>query len=889
MHPGTQPLIGSPQGQSFLPEDAYNQVAQKKLPPGKDLSKFLHEQTDWIKKQDEEGYNRRHRRFYVNRLFWEGRQYGSWSYDGEFVDAVPTKKNQFYINNQFSQFVISHLKEWARAQTKLLARSRYESVEGAGVARIGTDILSHEQTRLRPPTEHQAEGLTAGLCGTYARYSNYSIYSGNVKGQMPRYKQVTAQMAEGASECLECGMRSDEMAEQSGKMPEMGGLMQPPPTTNDQGFPSQLTGQLSQNEGGPTSIGDAQPMQPMDEQQQSPLEVPQLCPNCGTPSLQQLPPVEMQMDVIEGYDEVNAGEIISFPPDPTELRVHPSARTGRIRTSPYVAWYRNLLKCKVKAAFSWADEKKMRGEDTSPGRRYIRDMERSGGALSEGRDNGSSWDDDDEATVNVVQVWMDREWYADITLQTDTPIHEGKRIPAGVPLGEIFPQGMCFIMAGSQLLDVWGEDKNKHWVFGVFHIVPTSFWGRGYEDAVQQQKLLNDADNLWVHWLRYCSNPTVIINSLFGFDVNQFGATPGEVISGSWDQTQSIGNGFLQVSPPAMPASITTFIQSRQQNMQAQTGAFSDVSGQPNVDISTATGIKILREQAMAIVGLPRQINAQVDAEWGQQILELAQKNWVFPHPVVAKNEYGKMETKWFSSADLDEELDVVYEEGSVFPKAEYEKRQDLFDSLNPGGVIPLGPWNPQLQQQSPDLVRALSSVLDLPFDNDRYAKSEKLAKTRLDALIEEAQIAMQAFEAQGVSTERDEMGQIPAMPLLLQLLQKVPIDPLMDEHPIHQMYLKNWIHTDDGYESPEAIKELVRARYLEHEQAKGQLMAMQNAQMVQAQMPAMLAASAAQAGAQPQAGPQKGKSNPPNQPSNPKPPQQPVGEGDPMMAAPPI
>src|SRR3990167_5253571 len=171
----------------MLPFEDAKSASKRSKPIGEDLSAWLRKQNAKIKKADTTGYALRHKRWLVNWLFYEGRQYGAWDkLDGQWIDAVPTKKNNFHIDNHFSWLIDSSQKEWARSKTKLVARPMHESQEASGAARKATDILAQEQRRLRTPIEHQGEGLTAAMCGVYARYTTYSVNRGNIKGQMPR-------------------------------------------------------------------------------------------------------------------------------------------------------------------------------------------------------------------------------------------------------------------------------------------------------------------------------------------------------------------------------------------------------------------------------------------------------------------------------------------------------------------------------------------------------------------------------------------------------------------------------------------------------------------------------------------------------------------------------
>jgi len=846
---------------------------------GENLEKWCAKQVKKIEKSDETGYRRRWKRWLTNWLFYEGRQFGEFSrLDGEFIDAVPTAQYKFHVDNQFSWLIDSSQKEWARAKTKLIARPMYDSPENAGKARVATDVLAHEQKRLWTPFEHQAEGLTAAMCGVYARYTTFDPNAPGAKAKIPQFEKRQLQ-TEGYQHCIDCELAAAQEEEQAllaqGQVDPMqaqpmqqaqqgyqfGALGAEPIEPSEEGFPSGL--QAPQ----PEVLEEPAPATP--DMLMGDMGGMPTCPVCGSTNVEVGEPVNMEFDAVTGYEEVNAGRIVSFQVDPFQLRVASHARKGRVQSSPYVHWERKLPFSQIEVAFPWADRQKMRhGSKDGANQRFISELERSGGNVSDSDYSRGTSEDEDEDTFTVTQTWYDLSEYAYCTLSEPMQLDSGEEIPANVPLGQIYPNGMCFVMAGKQLLAVWDENKNKRWVFGVYRILPTTFWGRGVEDAVKDQQLLNDIYNLLIMWLQYCCSPIAIGNAASGLDNEDFSGMPGEIawLEG-WDTSQPVSNAFQQLNPPQMPVAIMQFLQDRKAAIQAKIGSFSTSSGAPDIDISTATGIKLLREASVALIAMALLLKSQVDAEWGEQILELAQENWIFPQPVQTSTEYGAIETKWFTNADLQTELQVAYEEGSVTPRSEIEKRKDLLEALNPAN-IPLGPWNEQIP---PEVRRLLAETFGIPFNSDLYQQQEKVAKVRCDELLQAIQEFASAAEQAGIPAEPDPMtGQIPAVQFVL---EQVPIEPLMDDHDVQMRYIRKWFSSDDGMHAEEIVKEAMRMRYQEHMnakvmQAQTESMAAIAANAPQMEMQAAQAAMGAQN--QPPNGKKPGKS-PSQTPQNPK------------------
>lgn len=883
MSSNPQPLITS-QGQGGTPVETAKNL-QKTQQKGEDLGVWCQQQVEKIKRRDYMGYRRRHRRWLTNYLFYEGRQYGEWDeVDGEFIDAIPTKRNNFYIDNHFSWLIDSSQKEWARSKTKLVARALFDSPENSGKARIATDVLAAEQNRLRDPVDHQGEGLTGAMCGVYARYTAFDVTAGNVKGKIPQYQEQQVKLAEGYSQCLDCGMADAQALEQSGyPMDQFGGMAQGPPQMTPDGLPAQLSSQPQapqpQMQPAPMQASDQQqisapPMempsatmqQPSQGLEQSPLAgteetgEPQMCPQCGGTNIETVPPVMSTVNQLTGHKEVNAGQTVTWDVDPFQLRVHPRARKGKVKTTPYVLWERELLICEVEAAFPNFDAKKLNPQynKQETGQRFPRELERSAGNVSDVYWlHRASLVNDEDDTILITQVWQDKVQYQNVVLDIDLQLNNGRSIPAGVPLGEVFPDGMCYIMAGSQLLDAWAENKNNHWVFGCYRVLPTSFWGRGVEDGVQDQKLLNDVYNLVVAYLRYLGSPTGIGNAMSGLDNNDFSGIPGEnTWVESWPPEVPLSNAFTFLNPPPMHAEIMAFLEDRKRSIQAKIGSFSNISGAPDVDNSTATGIKIMRESAIALVAMALDIKGQVDQEWGEQLLQLAQENWIFPHPVQISDEYGVAETKWFEGCDIQGELQVSYDKGSVTPRSEIESRMDLEEGLNVlnEAGIPMAPFN---ESVPPEVRVLIANAFAIPFNADKYRQAERVAKILCDQLIELVQGYAGAAEQAGIPQVAGQPGEVPPamtfimeqLPEVQQALQQVPIEALMYDNAAMMGYIKKWFNRDEGLFAPPIVKAVMRARYKEYMQAMIEAAQMEGMAQVQMQAPQAMAAQAQASG----------------------------------------
>lgn len=60
--------------------------------------------------------------------------------------------------------------------------------------------------------------------------------------------------------------------------------------------------------------------------------------------------------------------------------------------------------------------------------------------------------------VEVLEAWLDKSFYQNIVLQEET-VYNNTLIPAGVPLSQVFPEGLSFAVAEGRVFDVRGESR----------------------------------------------------------------------------------------------------------------------------------------------------------------------------------------------------------------------------------------------------------------------------------------------------------------------------------------------------------------------------------------------------------------------------------------------
>lgn len=797
--------IATDQAANLAPAEDRAQFQVPKRPLS-NLKSALTLQLQKIKNQDMLGTRYRHRQWLENFQFYRGNQYGFWDDEAGTYQAVEsTPKRRFYTVNFFSGYVDTTQKEWARAKAQLNVHPASDKAEAMGAARCASNILAYYQRKLRGPDARQREGLNAALVGTYFRYTYFDPMAGSQTTSVPITEPQDIQLSGPGYQCNDCGSNGAEED------------LLPHPTMGSQ------------------------------------------CPDCGSTSATPVPPVSITTQSVTGYQERPLGDIVTEDPDAFEIRVHSMARCGDIATSPWLCRHRRVYKPLLEQSYPGLNFEALGHSDdiNNYGIRFQRKLERQANGMAP-----DFWDDqyaghgsEDNDTAILYQTWLDKVCYADWVLEQPVQTVVGQTIPAGIPLGQVFPNGMYFAMAAGCLLDVRDENKNDHWVAGVYRIFPGSFWGRGVEDAIPQQKLMNDAYNLYIDYLKYCSAPTILYNSLI-VDGGQLSGLPGEIIPvENAGPDVNLGNLYVQIPAAQMPQQVPAFIETCKKDLQQILGAFTSASGLPDVDVTTATGMKLLREASVALVAMALSINALVEQRWAEQVLALAQKYFVYPRSIPVKSDHGQLEIQWFSAADIDQDLVVSYAENSIMPRSEIERRNDLVEAMSIGNLA-LGLWNPQIP---PELRRVLADVFNVPYQSDTSAQIDRQFKMRLDQitqLVESVQQMAQQIGPQFLAPPMDPMtGQPQINPVtgdpmpsmaIQQILQEVPIIPKMDDHQTHMRLIQEWFLSDEGLFADPILGQVMVARFDEHFLADIQNRVLQSQAEVMAQGPQMQAAAMA-------------------------------------------
>jgi hypothetical protein len=226
---------------------------------------------------------------------------------------------------------------------------------------------------------------------------------------------------------------------------------------------------------------------------------------------------------------------------------------------------------------------------------------------------------------------------------------------------------------------------------------------------------------------------------------------------------------------------------------------------------TTATGMAIVRDAAIALLGPSLALKSQVEVECAYQILEHVQQHWVEGRLSGLLGKFSRIEAEHFRKCNIRQDIEIVAEAGSWMPRTDMEIRNDFMAYVTAGG-IPLGFANPQIPQE----IRDRASVLfRMPIDLDKLQPDVRIAFMRLEQLRELVRVL----------TERQIINPTTVDPSVIEMLvSEIPVDLYIDDHATMANTYRSWLKTDEGLFASPVEAEAVRLLVIQHEDAIKQL-----------------------------------------------------------------
>lgn len=777
---------------------------------------------DWFKKQKTTLENEDKSTWEDETLKWalvfnmiEGRQllrrakYGA----GWRAAPLPERTDISVYGYNLTGFYSEGIKaKWTQSNTDIMWRPSRETDDAIGMAKAGNIAHDHYKRRLYTQSFKQMEALLA-QCGKYARYY---YYTDEVKsyGRRPITGPEQVQFGESSYFCPDCG--SSGMAPTA--TPEM-------PTSNA------LPDMSGPSEGLPVPAGDEgmvqsqpSPEMPMFQDQGiagGGVDVPgTVCPECGSPNAEIQPAEPLEVEAIQGYEDVEHGDIVCETVPAFELK-HDLAELPQ--DSPYLIRRRRIRVPVLQAKFPDLHIVDSKGDNK--GVQIAEALKRASGQ------NSPAWSKDNstEQATDFIQIWLDPCMYSKLQLKDEMQTLGGMSIPAGTKLAEMFPTGMylCFIEGIDGVVELRDEHHRDYWVGQSYRQRAISSLGIGIEDIVEGNRQYNLVMSIIYTQLRTAAMPATLFDErLLPNGVSSYiGSLSNLPVNlAALDDSRRLQDAVFQLQPQPPTAAHFGFADNLNNYMQMASRVTEFSGGLPGVQNDTATGAEITQATAQSLFGPQLALKAEVDRRGAEIVLELFKKYCIDEVWITLAGKRGQMDGMWLKAADIGVDMFAEVVPDSYLPQTNMERRERWDRFLERVGGLP---GLKLALQEFPEQVEQLAEIFDVDLASADYTAAAEMCRLRIDQM-KQAIPMLQVMTAQmppvqmATDPMTGEMGMAPVDPMaeagqfLLGILQP-PIELEEVGHMAAIAYYRSWFTEDEGREAAPEQRAGVRAALYRH------------------------------------------------------------------------
>ena len=741
-------------------------------------------------------------------LFVEGKQMLRKSSRGNTWRVVPLADrtdSPIYALNLVGFYSDNIKAKWTQSRTDIRWRAASDREEASGAARAASRIAEHYGRKLYNELFRQTEAMFA-QCGKYARYYYFSDEADGGYARREVYGTEQVDFGNGAFICAECGA--------AGELPDSGGTGISEPASQSVESPGLPGGQpeavtaMPEADSGGTGGGMAAGV---------------MCPECGSPNIEVTRAEPLEVQALQGYEEEKQGDLVCEVVPLFELK-HDIGLAPH--ESPFLIRTRRVRVSLLQSKFPWLKIKPATSDD--PGMRAAKQLRestytgRKAGMLNE---HGK-----DEEQVDFIQCWLDPCLYAQNVLREEYRTLDGKVIPAGTKLIEMFPDGiyLCRAEGVDGVLEVRNEHHRDYWAGGVYRPRAMSAMGSGIEDMVEGNRQYNLMMSLIYTQLRTAASPAILYEeSLLPGGVTQYLGNPLKNIpvrTIGLPEQRRLSDAVHQLAP--QPPSQQHFAYSQQLDYYMQKASrVTDFSGGlPGVNNETATGAQIASANSQSLFGPQLALKAEVDRIGAQIVLNLFRKYCFDERYIPLSGKRGEQDGVWLKAADVEYDLypEVVPE--SFLPQTNLERRErwEQFLLLI-GGIGNLK----ALQQEMPGQVEMLADICDVELGGEDYSNIAELCRERVEQMktaLPTLGVMMQGMPAMQMAADpmTGEMAAVPVDPMaeagnfLVGILQP-PIEIEELGHLAAIQWLRDWLTNDEGKAAPPELRAGVKAMIAAH------------------------------------------------------------------------
>lgn len=737
------------------------------------LSQFLLNTGRHIDNIDPETEMDRLRMVVKIRKFYIGDQIGSFSRKANepLVWKRRGKDAPLYVDPQLSFHVDTNLASIVKSRPEIdvLARSE-ERVDKTEAARYAKELYEDVQREMLKASFMQREGKHLLLAGEAYRHT---YFSRNVEGTEVKVPVSEPRMVEPQSSVYECPDCDHE-----GKLtPEIKGAI-------DAGtYP---------------------------------------CPNCGYHKVNVVEASGFEASVITGYKEVPAGDVFCESPDPLEMKASNYAYT--IKDSPYLSRDRLIMRGILETIFKRLDIPSTAVPMRLQWQKDTKDAAQGTGEVGTVETPEKAAGGEQFELLHFKEVWLDPCLYNAYTFEENAKLPDGTEIPKGTKLIDLktkkgsFKDGLYFCSVGNIVLDIYPQDKARHWVHTCY-LQTDGFHGIGLSHLVPLQEQRNELRSLQFASVMRDSVSQTLFRAAW-LEGGKLPNKPGAMIPvvNIPDEAHLLeavsrvqqGNGV----PEAY--NLDEVLSNSMMNLSGA-NSLGNAGNAPDIEsLGTATGVMAAQENANTRLGPPLQLIAEMQVEQAYQILELRQANWPEEMYKSFDHKVGGDAGRWFRESNIRRDFRIEVIAGSWAPQSETRTRVDFDAYLRI--VMPLMGSDPQLVKQ---VLKKAGELYGRDLQLEDYSSDRVEAQIRLERLKEVA--AFLEKEAGVPVYDPDGAPSVEMIQLALEKSDLIPekpndcVDVLWDRHPQYIDAYTAWLKTSAGREASPFTRAVISTCAMRH------------------------------------------------------------------------
>lgn len=358
-----------------------------------------------------------------------------------------------------------------------------------------------------------------------------------------------------------------------------------------------------------------------------------------------------------------------------------------------------------------------------------------------------------------------------------------------------YKRGIHIVHAGGRLLindeNPYAGDRS-----GAMHLpytmvpwqpVPGRFWPAGLvEDLTSPQFQYNHARATMVEFQNIFGSPPIFVTSASGIPTGRYTTEPGAIYQ---VDTPTVSDQIMPGPQPQFPSEVAANGEHCLRDLQMLSTMADPEMTLPG-QIRSGAGIRAVQEERDKPLQIPAEASLAVDVDVGRKLLALGRMFYGEERVLRYYGDGGEWITERFSGADLNNDIRVLSEPGSLISSKAAE-RAEVLDMVEAGVLDPIN---------NPDDRRAVLKALEWGIADE--ATREKLQ----DELQQEGEIAR--------------MIRNPAQ----YMQEPYPVMP-WEDHAAHKRVLERLFRTAEFDQLDPATQSVLAAHHQMHAQAEEEAM----------------------------------------------------------------